>query len=78
MGRVEASTQRFIKQMGDLAGAEEALGDLALTLARAIDGLTEDTRQLSNLSKELRLVLKQLEGGSGGEDDGWGDLASPE
>lgn len=78
MGNVEDSTRRFIKAMGDLAGPEEPLTEVALTLARAIDGVKEDTRQLSNLTKELRLVLKQLEGGSGGEDDGWGDLASPE
>ncbi|WP_330242005.1 hypothetical protein [Streptomyces sp. NBC_00525] len=79
MGKVEAATQRLIKQMGELAGPEEALGELALTVAHAIDHIGEDKRQLPNLSKELRLALKQLQGDhAGGEDDGWSDLASPE
>lgn len=79
MGKVEAAVHRLIKEKGELVGAEEALGELALKVARAIDDPETETRQLPNLSKELRLALKQFEGGAtGGDDDGWGDLASPE
>jgi hypothetical protein len=79
VGKVEAAVRAFIKEKGQLIGPEEALGELALKVAQAIDDPNTETRQLPNLSKELRLALEQFEGGAtGGDDDGWGDLPSPE
>ncbi|WP_328962962.1 hypothetical protein [Streptomyces virginiae] len=80
MGPVEKAVREDVEVLGDLAGVEPSLTELAYRLAAEIDQLTdEDTKLLPNLSRELRLTLAQLLEGRAADDDddGLGDLASP-
>ncbi|AVH58670.1 hypothetical protein C4B68_26140 [Streptomyces dengpaensis] len=80
MGPVESAVRDDVKDLGQLLGVEPTLAELAYRVAREIDqGGGEEGRQMSALSRELRLTLQQLtQGHGGGIDDEFGDLAAPE
>lgn len=81
MGPVEKAVREDVEALGDLAGVEPSLTELAYRLATEVDQLAnEDTKLLANLSRELRLTLAQLLEGRAADDDddGLGDLAAPE
>lgn len=94
MGPVEAAVREDVEELGDLAGVEPSLSQMAYRLAREIDGAAgrceacgepaggsgEDGRQLAALNRELRATLAALLEGRAAEDDddGLGDLASPD
>jgi hypothetical protein len=79
-GPIEKAVRQDVKDMGELVGTEATLAELAYNVAKAIDnGGGDDGKLLPSLSKELRLVLKQLHDGHTGGDDGeWGDMGSAE
>lgn len=79
-GPVERAVRDDVAEMGDLAGVEPSLSEMAYTLAREIDaGGGEDGKQLPALNRELRQTLAQLlEGRAADDDDDLGDLGSPE
>ncbi|MFE2243899.1 hypothetical protein ACFXCU_30870 [Streptomyces virginiae] len=81
MGPVEKAVREDVEALGDLVGVEPSLTELAHRLAREVDRLpSEDTKLLPQLSRELRQTLGQLLEGRAADDDddGLGDLASPE
>ncbi|MET8297408.1 hypothetical protein ABZW02_25620 [Streptomyces sp. NPDC005180] len=81
MGPVEKAVREDVEALGDLAGVEPSLTELAYRLAGEIDQLpSEDNKLLANLSRELRQTLAQLLEGRAADDDddGLGDLAAPE
>lgn len=77
MGPVEKALRADVADMGELAGTERSVAQIAYVIAKAIDDC-EDVKSLPNLSKELRLLVKQLDGLTDGGDDEWSNLASPE
>ncbi|MER5882707.1 hypothetical protein ABT160_02645 [Streptomyces sp. NPDC001941] len=93
-GPVEAAVRDDIDQLGDLTGVEPSLTELAYTLAREVDltqtgecedcgarvPLEDSTKTLPTLSRELRQTLAALLEGRvvNDDDDGLGDLATPE
>lgn len=91
MGPVERTVRDDIEQLGDLAGVEPSLTELAYTLAGRIDraasaecetcgeAIPQEDRLLPQLTRELRQTLAQLlEGRAADDDDDLGDLASPD
>lgn len=94
MGPVEKAVRSDVEELGDLVGVEPSLSEMAYRLAREIDGATarceacgepvdgggDDGRQLAALNRELRATLAQLLEGraTDDDDDGLGDLASPD
>ncbi len=80
MGPVETAVRNDIADLGELLGMEQSLAELAYRVAEEIDqGGGEGGKQMSALSRELRLTLQQLsDGHSGGADDEFGDLAAPD
>ena len=93
MGPVEKAVRDDVEQLGDLAGVEPSLSEMAYTLARSIDTAAsgecqtcgeavagaDDGRSLPQLNRELRQTLAQLlEGRAADDDDDLGDLASPD
>lgn len=93
MGPVEKAVRDDVEQLGDLAGVEPSLSEMAYTLARSIDTAAsgecqtcgeavtgaEDGRTLPQLNRELRQTLAQLlEGRAADDDDDLGDLGSPD
>lgn len=91
MGSVESALRGDIEQLGDLAGVETSLSEMAYTLARRIDAaatgecancgeaVAQDDKLLPQLSRELRAVLAQmLEGRAAEDDDDLGDLGAPD
>ncbi|MEV6571858.1 hypothetical protein [Streptomyces sp. NPDC051577] len=78
-GPVERAVRDDIEQLGDLAGVEPSLSELAYTLAREIDSDVEEGRQLHQLSRELRQTLAQLLEGraTDDDDDDLGDMGAP-
>lgn len=78
-GPTESATRADVKAMGDLYGTENTLAELAYALAKAIDDPAGDGKQLPALSKELRLVMKQIaEGHGGGPEDEFSNLGDPD
>lgn len=80
-GAVTKAVQGDIDQLGDLVDVEPSLAQMALRLAREIDaGGGEEGRMLPALNRELRQTLAALLAGRMAEedDDGLGDLASPD
>lgn len=91
MGPVETAVRGDVEQLGDLAGVEPSLSELAYSLARRIDtaatgqcetcgeDVPAEDKLLPQLTRELRQTLAQLlEGRAPDDDDDLGDLASPE
>jgi hypothetical protein len=91
MGSVETAVRSDIEQLGDLAGIEPSLAEMAYTLTRRIDtaatgecetcseAVARDDKLLPQLNRELRQTLAQvLEGRAADDDDDLGDLAEPE
>jgi hypothetical protein len=91
MGAVETAVRGDIEQLGDLAGVEPSLSEMAFTLARRIDAaatgecetcgeaVPQDDKLLPQLNRELRATLAQLvEGRAADDDDDLGDLGSPD
>ncbi|MFD4551408.1 hypothetical protein [Streptomyces sp. NPDC058466] len=80
MGPVETAVRNDVKELGELMGMEPTLAELAYRVAQEIDnGGGEEGRQMSSLSRELRLTLQQLnDGHGGGADDEFGNLAAPD
>lgn len=81
MGPVEKAVRDDVEQLGDLVGVEPSLSEMAYRLAQGIDaGGGEDGKQLAALNRELRATLAQLLEGRApdDDDDGLGDLATPE
>lgn len=82
MGPVEKAVRSDIRELGDLAGVEPSLTQVALRLASAVDaqGEEDDGRILVQLTRELRQTISQLMEGRSvtDDDDGLGDLAAPE
>lgn len=79
-GSVEQRVREDLAELGDLDGVEPSLAALAYRLAADIDAAKgEDRRLVPALSRELRAVLAQLDGGrkGSGEDDDLDDLADP-
>ncbi|MGE5502450.1 MAG: hypothetical protein ACM3W4_11050 [Ignavibacteriales bacterium] len=90
MGPVETAVRGDVEQLGDLAGVEPSLSEMAYTLARRIDAaatgecetcgeaVAQDDKLLPQLNRELRATLAQLlEGRAADDDDDLGDLAEP-
>ncbi|MGW1938965.1 hypothetical protein [Streptomyces goshikiensis] len=93
MGPVEKAVHEDVEALGDLAGVEPSLAELAYLLAHTVDVLASgecDTcgesvptdaagRTLPQVSRELRQTLAQLLEGRAADDDddGLGDLATP-
>jgi hypothetical protein len=76
MGPVEKATRAYIADLGELIGSEQALAAMATSTAVLIDA-TDDPRALPGLTKEMRLLIKQLtDGHTGGGDGEWDDMAS--
>ncbi|GAA0971234.1 MULTISPECIES: helix-turn-helix transcriptional regulator [Actinocorallia] len=71
-----------IAALGDLEGMAPSLAELARALAREIDsGTLFDSRSLPPLARELREVLTklaELAAGEDDDDDGLGDLGTPD
>ncbi len=92
MGPVEEAVRSDVEQLGDLAGVEPSLSELAFTLARSIDTVASGECQtcgeavtdagdklLPQLTRELRQTLATLlEGRAADDDDDLGDLGSPD
>jgi hypothetical protein len=91
VGPVEKAVRDDVEQLGDLAGVEPSLSEMAYTLARRIDAaatgeceacgeaVAQDDKLLPQLNRELRQTLAQLvEGRAADDDDDLGDLASPD
>jgi hypothetical protein len=91
MGPVETAVRGDVEVLGDLAGLEPSLSEMAYTLARRIDAaatgecetcgeaVAQDDKLLPQLNRELRATLAQLlEGRAVDDDDDLGDLGSPE
>ncbi|MDX2948885.1 hypothetical protein PV378_13790 [Streptomyces scabiei] len=91
MGPVETAVRSDVDQLGDLAGVEPSLSELAYSLARRIDAaatgqcetcgedVVVEDKLLPQLTRELRQTLAQLlEGRAPDDDDDLGDLASPD
>ncbi|KIF72127.1 hypothetical protein HY68_12595 [Streptomyces sp. AcH 505] len=94
MGPVEKAVRDDVEQLGDLAGVEPSLSEMAYTLAHHIDVTTsgqcdtcgegvpteDGTRSLPQLNRELRQTLAQLLEGraTDDDDDDLGDLGTPE
>ncbi|MCZ4099852.1 hypothetical protein [Streptomyces sp. H39-C1] len=81
MGPVEGAVRSDVEALGDLVGVEPSLSEMAYQLARDIDaGGGEDGKLLPALNRELRATLAQLLEGrvADDDDDGLGDLASPD
>ena len=81
MGPVEKAVREDVEALGDLVGVEPSLTELAYRLAAEVDDLvTEESKLLPPLSRELRQTLAQLLEGRAADDDddGLGDLAAPE
>lgn len=78
VGATQQAVQAQVNAMGDLTAPEKSMAQVALVLAAAVDAAGADVRALPNLTKELRLALKQLtDGHAGGADDEWGDMGDP-
>jgi hypothetical protein len=93
MGPVEKAVRDDVDQLGDLAGVEPSLSEMAYALAHQIDAAAsgecdtcgesvpggEDGKVLPQLNRELRQTLAQLLEGraTDDDDDDLGDLASP-
>ena len=82
MGPIEKAVRSDVREMGDLAGVEPLLVQVAYRLASEIDAHSadDDGRTLVQLTRELRQTIAQLIEGRAivDDDDGLGDLASPE
>lgn len=81
MGPVEKAVREDVEALGDLAGVEPSLSEMAYRLAQDIDaGGGEDGKLLPALNRELRATLAQLLEGRApdDDDDSLGDLATPE
>ncbi|MFI9552637.1 hypothetical protein [Nonomuraea endophytica] len=80
MGPVEQAVRDDVEQLGDLAGVEPSLSEMAYRLAKEIDDGGEDAKLLPQLSRELRATLAQLMDARAPEedDDDLGDLADPD
>lgn len=76
---VESAVKTDIEELGDLAGVEPTLAAVAGCLAAAIDkAAVEDPRILPALTRELRITMKALADGQGGdEDDDDAELGTP-
>lgn len=70
-GRVELALRKDIKALGATAGSRATLGELALVLARAIDGQGEGAAPtaVAKLVQELRAVMAALGEATGDGDD---------
>jgi hypothetical protein len=82
MGPVEKALKSDVRELGDLAGVEPSLVQMAYRLAREVDAHDPDSdaRILVQLNRELRQTISQIMEGRTVEDDddGLGDLAAPE
>jgi hypothetical protein len=91
VGPVEKAVRDDVEQLGDLAGIEPSLSELAYTLAGRIDAaatgqcdtcgeaVAAEDKLLPQLTRELRQTLALLlEGRVSDDDDDLGDLASPD
>lgn len=89
MGPVEKAVRDDVEQLGDLAGIEPSLSEMAYSLAKRIDAASTgqcdtcgeavavEDKLLPQLNRELRQTLAQLlEGRAPDDDDDLGDLGS--
>lgn len=76
-GRVELALRRDLAGLGDLR--RSALAELALVMARAIDGGQLSNAERVKAASELRVTLAQLREvhRDRGADEGDGDLSTP-